>query len=262
MRNFYLLPVRVAFVAACALWLQSSSAVADYVSNSQGFTARLMSEADDPVDVDLSAWSTIELLDEEQGLYRYWGNWSSGDDSELEVWWDITARSDPVVSGAFGVTNNLNVAQNYTVIFNLPVFPVLLGPNYSVGSVGITVSDGGTNGATVDHKNNNAAIPIYQARIDGANYQALNIVPLPLVAPNGGGGTNIGSASYGVQAAPAVLVDMEVEINFRLTAFDSAAVTFNFLVEPVPEASSVLMCGMAGLGMLGYGIKRRRANQG
>jgi len=205
---------------------------------------------------------SIDGVDNGDGWFHYEGELDGpggGGDPAFEFDFTLDANADPVVSGVVGVTNNLNVFQNFIFMFVQPATPQLLGSNMAWGSIGVTVSDGNSNsGAIVRHFNNNPAIPVYEAQIDGVQYQTLlppfpGSPPFPLTAPTNGSRTitNSFGPSFG---APPVLTDIAVILRFQLSPRDIAGVTLNFTV--IPEPSSWLLASLGALG-LAFVSKRR-----
>jgi hypothetical protein len=170
--------------------------------------------------------------------------------------WDISGKYDPTVNGAFSVTNLLAVPQTFTLTVTVPVPPI--GPTSLIGgSVGGSFTDADGTGATFD---SSGATAIYTALIDGAPVGTLHPSPVALVAgsfltgdvPSVAFGTPIPSAP-----GPALVTDMGISLKFTLSAGDTAALTSVFVVEPVPEPSTIVLALM-GLAC-GLFVARRRA---
>jgi len=215
---------------------------------------------------DNTYWPQSVVTPGEGQVVNYAGTWTSGDydgdeSPDYEMEWDIDADPDPFVSGVVGVSNNTNAPQDFLMSFVQPVFPAMIGPTIATGSVGVTVSDGNLNGATLTYYLGNSSNPVYEAFIDGSSYQTLlppfpGSPPFPLIASPVG--SNTITNSFGPQLAGGVSTDLRVDIKFRLSARDVAGVTFNFVVVPVPEPSTVLLGSLGLVALVGYGLRRRR----
>jgi hypothetical protein len=166
--------------------------------------------------------------------------------------WDLLLDADPVVTGTTALTNLNSSAQQFTLIFTLPT---TVSPSSLMGGSlqgGMTDNDG--DGVTLSAP---TASALYTALIDGVSQQTLYADPSSFSAgmflsgnvPNIDWGTPIPSAP-----GPAVLTDIKIKLDFVLTGKDSASLTGNFVVLPIPEPSTALMLGL-GLAVLG---SRRR----
>ena len=167
--------------------------------------------------------------------------------------WDLLVDPDPVVSGVAAVTNLSGAAQEYTLIFQLPITPIF--PSSRTGGSlqgGITDNDG--DGATVSTAPGSA---LYTAQIDGVNWQQLYGAPNSFAAGSFGS-ENIPSTSFGSPIpslpGPAALTSIGIVLDFTLTGNDSASFTSNHVVvTPEPQTGALL-----GLGLAFLAIRRRR----
>lgn len=171
--------------------------------------------------------------------------------------WDLSGKYDPTINGAFSVTNNLAVPQTFTLSVTVPV-PPIAGGTVIGGSVGGSFTDANGGGATFGSSGGTA---IYTALVDGVPVATLYPSPVALAA-----GpfltTNLLAADFGSPipsaAGPAALTtDMGIELKFVLSPGDTAALTSVFVVEPVPEPSTIVLALM-GLGC-GLFVARRRS---
>lgn len=175
--------------------------------------------------------------------------------------WDadllLTGDIDPVVTANFSGQNLLGVPVILTVNAFLPVAPPLGAPTATSGTVAYTVTDGSLpqNGATVATV---AGSSLYEALIDGSSFMTLFDDPYSLVAAPGGSATD--STDFGLPGqttiGPAVTTSMEITYEFSLTPNDLVSITGNFVALPIPEPSSVVLCG---LGMLAAAMVVRRS---
>lgn len=168
---------------------------------------------------------------------------------------DLFIDSDPVVTGTTGVTNLFSTDQVITLVFTLPITPIL-SATLTGGSFRGTVTDNNGNGATVSTV---AGSSFYTALIDGANWQSL----YPHSASKSAGSflsANISSTNFGSPIpsllGPSVATSIGIRLEFKLTALDSASFTSNHVVEPVPEPHTA---ALVALGLLMLGTRRRQA---
>jgi hypothetical protein len=167
---------------------------------------------------------------------------------------NLEIDSDPIVTGVTGVTNLFSSTQLITLVFTLPVTPILTA-TLTGGSFRGTVTDNDGDGATISTA---AGSALYTALLDGANWQSL----YPDSFSKSAGShlsANISSTNFGSPipslVGPSVLASIGIRLEFNLTAFDSASFTSNHVVIPVPEPQTGVLVAM-GLSMLA--TRRRR----
>jgi hypothetical protein len=178
-------------------------------------------------------------------------------EDEFILEWDISGKYDPTINGAFSVTNLLAVPQTFTLNVTVPV-PAIPGSSLIGGSMGGSFTDANGNGANFD---SSGATAIYTALIDGVSVATLHPSPVNLVVGNFLTG-DVPSVSFGnpipSQAGPALATDMSIQLKFTLSAGDTAALTSVFVVEPVPEPSTVVLALLGGACAL-FVARRKRA---
>jgi hypothetical protein len=159
--------------------------------------------------------------------------------------------NDPLVSGNIGVSNEQPFTQRFTFIFNLPITS-MPGPTIQSGSISGSVADGfEDDGATISAP---AGEAIYQARIDGVDTNALYADPASFSAP-ASDIAGIPAASFGPLVGGPALTDIELELDFYLTSFDSVQITSEHQVVPEPASGALV-----GLGLALLAARRRSRN--
>ena len=169
--------------------------------------------------------------------------------------WSLNLNPDPIVTGTTSVTNNSSSAQQFTLIFTLPA---TVSPSSLMGgSLQGGVTDNNGNGATITAPTGSA---LYAAIIDGVLQQSLHADPFSYTEPNAFQSSNFASANWGTPIpsapGPAVASYIRIQLDFILTGNDSASMTSNFVVLPVPEPAPATMM-LFGLGALA--LRRRRS---
>lgn len=172
--------------------------------------------------------------------------------------WDLTYDPDPFVTSNFSILNATAFTQTYVVLVTLPISPAVVPSSLIGGSVqGGATSDGSA--ATVS---SSGGIAIYTAYIDGVAVATLFPHLTSATAAGPFLSASLGSASFGTPipslAGPAALTDIAIQLRFTLTPGDQASFTSVFVVEPVPEPTTIglVSLGLAGLALAG---RRRRA---
>ena len=176
--------------------------------------------------------------------------------------WDIVVNPDPFIDASLIVRNNLPIDQEFTFNIELPITPSLSGGTLIGGSFSGTLTEGGGNGATM--RALDAQTPFYAALIDGNVVQTLFDNPDAITAQSFETVT-FGPESFGNFPQPipslagpdAANSTIGINLNFIVSANDSVTLTGTFVVEPVPEPSTVVLCISALIGLLAFGRRRR-----
>ena len=177
---------------------------------------------------------------------------------------DMTVGFDPFISASVDVVNNTATTQIYTLIFTLPISPIVGGTRMG-GSTqgGVTDAGGGAGGApdgigTVS--TTGAGTALYNGQIDGVDKLALFPDVKTINAPFAGGSAsdsaNAGLPAVSIPGPASALSTIGIKHTFSLTSGDRATFTSFFRVEAaVPEPGSV---GLLAIGGLVLFLRRRR----
>lgn len=173
--------------------------------------------------------------------------------------WNLFLDEDPVISGTVAVTNIGATDQHFTMIFTLPITPAIPGGTLIGGSIQGGGTDLTGDGVTISTASGSS---IFSALIDGNTVQTLYDDALSFSNSSAFGSVNIASLDFGSpipsQAGPAALTNIGIEIDFILSAGDSATFTSVFVVlpTPVPVPAAMWLFGSALIGLAG--IKRKK----
>lgn len=194
--------------------------------------------------------------DNGDGTYNYYGSTSN---ANWDFSWDVTVDPDPFVSAFFGIKNNTGITQTFVLNVNLPIAPPLPGATLKGGSIGITLTDSNFSGsATIASVLGGS---IYDAQTDGSS--ALTLLTNASLSANAFAGQSVTTSAVGGLPGPslphgAVLTSIGINHTFTLTAGDTASFTSFFIVEPVPEPSTITLAAMGFLASLGLYFRRKR----
>jgi hypothetical protein len=161
-----------------------------------------------------------------------------------EIAFDLTYKLDPYVLGGLSVTNNAAFNQSFMFTFDAPVSPAIAtATNYSGGISGSYTVDG-----TAGSVSTTGMMPLYQARIDGADILSLYDAPQAWGSAAGESGAILAEEiPYLSATGPSVSSDLQIVIRFTLTPGETATLNSNFVVEPIPEPATMTLLGLGAV---------------
>lgn len=183
-----------------------------------------------------------------QGSYFEYGGSTTWDECDISWWHDLEV--DPALGFGFSVTNNLTWTETYTLVAEVTVpgwtDGTLLGASVS-GSVADTNFDGS---ATMTGR----ADGLLSALLDG-NVELEVGQNVTASVDTLGGSAAFGPFSEGLSGSGATIVGptvtngvLRIELDFTLTAGDTATFSGGYLVEYVPAPAGLFaLAGLAGL---------------
>ena len=192
-----------------------------------------------------------------QNKFRYQGSYTHG---PFSIEWDIEADPDPFLSHFFTITNNLPIEQEIHLSVTLPIDPIIGVGTWTGGSFSGNLIDSGGGGAQLTKFSGGSPPPMYLAIIDGVDFYPMDFTSLPITTIPFGT-IPFGPEEFGVPIPShpgpnSVLTSIGIETNVRISGNDTAYLVATFVVEPVPEPSSIALLLMASVGLLIY-IRRR-----
>ncbi len=179
------------------------------------------------------------------------------------TWTNLTVDADPAVSSVFGFTNLAAINMTYVITVDLPVAAIPTGSLIG-GSMSGSVTDANVDGlggvSTV------APTALYTGRIDGVNLTGLaEIYSDPYSSPAfpyAGGSSSIPATGFGLPGptvpGPAVASSIGIQNKFSLSPGDIAAMTNVFIVQPVPEPSTMALGLLGSLALTWFAVRRQR----
>ncbi len=180
--------------------------------------------------------------------YQYTGGYNPG--AGWGVSWNVVFNADPFVTANLSVTNTSAITQTFSILMSLPIAPALGSPTQLSGSIAGNLTDNPPlTGASMGVPG--AGDSLYTGYIDGNVAATLGT---DFSFSTTGGLASITPLSFTDNNGPAAGSTIAVEIQFTLSAGDSANLTAIFEVVPGPGALSAF----AVMGLV-VGRRRRRS---
>jgi hypothetical protein len=251
----------------CLIGLLSASSVNAGMMSSEPpeLTITLAGPAEDPATGDVGPGDIVQIANVpgdpvagEESTFS-WAGAERGDLWQME--WEVTGDPDPFLNAVFTITNLAPTPQDFTQTVSMPVTPINIATIMG-GSVSLTVIDQTlNNGNPPSIGTDSAANAMYTALVDGVPVQTLLNAPQSFVGTTNGT-TAFGPADFGVPipSAPGpspVTTDIEIELNSRVSAGDTAVLVATFVIEAVPEPAGFSLFGLGALALAGLGRRWR-----
>lgn len=187
--------------------------------------------------------------------------WQPGDCTVYcgsEPMFDVTGvfvrlKADPEVELVFNVKNRTSQTATFTVNSAVLGFTEPLVNNWAYATAGITLTDGGINGAALTGLQTGAKA--YEAKFNGTSVFA-DLVPSFSVLP--GQGTDTKNERYpavDTVMIPGSVSSISSQFKFTLSPGDLASGTSSFVIGAIPEPATL---GLLLVGSAILGAKRRR----
>ncbi|MEN8253902.1 MAG: PEP-CTERM sorting domain-containing protein [Verrucomicrobiota bacterium] len=184
-----------------------------------------------------------------------------GTTSMMGMWsleYDMTVDQDPFVNANFTFQNMSGMTQSFILNVTLPITPTVVPSSLIGGSTGGSFNDANNNGiASVGTVGMGS--PMYSGEIDGVGVLPIYPDPTSFSATFAGETVTIPAVNQGLPGptipGPAAYSSIGITHKFTLTPGDTVAFTSFFVVEPIPEPSSIAMIGLVSGGI--FFIRRK-----
>lgn len=183
------------------------------------------------------------------------------------VWaftWDMSVDPDPFITSTLTFTNLASTTQTFSAIATLPVGSGF-SPAFMGGSISGSVTDTGIQDGSATVANTSLGSPIFLGLIDGSNALSLLAGSFNCGGSLPGCTQNIATVSSGLPGpslpyAPGVASSIGIQLDFTLTAGDTASFNSYFEVVPIPIPAAAWLL-LSGLITLGGAFGRGRIKQ-
>lgn len=169
---------------------------------------------------------------------------------------DAGAIPDPVLFFSASAMNLATVPLAYSFAINVPLTPTLLGPIDSHAQLGITLTDGFSNGATVQPVVPGGSLLTSYDLFSNGSLISKNVDIGSLFSILGGTGTTTFSAN-GQLTCGQPCVTMSAILSFTLTPQDAAGFSGRVVQTPVPLPAALWLFGGGLAGLAGWTVRRQ-----
>jgi hypothetical protein len=183
-------------------------------------------------------------------------NLSAADGSTFTIG-NASFDPDPVLFFSASATNNGNTPLTYSFSFNTPLNPTLSGSINSHAELGLTLTDGLNDGATVQPLAGQLMLKSYDLYLNGTSISKNVDIGGLFTIPSGTAGTSY--SADGSLLCTQACVTMSSVLSFTLTGRDSVGFSGKVVqTAPVPvPAAALLFCS----GLFGFlGFRRKQIN--
>lgn len=168
------------------------------------------------------------------------------------------AIPDPVLFFSASATNVSLVPLAYSFAFNVPLTPSLLGPINSHANLGITLTDGFSNGATVQPVvPGGSLLTSYDLFSNGGSISKNVDIGSLFSIPSGTGTTTFSANGQLTCGQPCVT--MAAVLSFTLTPQDAAGFSGRVVQTPVPLPAALWLFGSGVIGLAGFRRQQKAA---
>jgi hypothetical protein len=218
--------------------------------------------ADPPTSLDVKLWNGSSMYEWTPAIISTGSGYTINDvtyhpPGASLYCYNVSLDFDPFISASVDVVNNTALTQTYTLIFTLPIAPAITTGSLIGGSTQGGLTDANFNGiGTLSTVGPGTAL--YYGQIDGVDvlplFSHLKTINVPFAGGSASDSTSAGLPGPTIPG-PNALTSIGIKHQFSLTPGDRATFTSFFVVNPVPEPSSLSLLAIGVLMVL----RRRKA---